>query len=149
LFRIFKLSCGDSTGIKSVIANQDRHKIHSISYGPQFHLTGKGEIMTLKHLDDSNFKDGITTDKPVIVDFYADWCGPCKMLAPIFEELATEMDGKAVFCKVNIDKAMATAQQYGVMSIPTIIFFKNGEKVEQTVGFVGKEILKTKIEGLG
>jgi thioredoxin 1 len=100
------------------------------------------------HLNDSNFKEEIKSDLPVVVDFFAEWCGPCKMLAPVFEELSTEYQDRVKFAKVNIDSASTTAQQYNVMSIPTIIIFKDGRNVDQTVGFIGKDSLKEKIDAL-
>lgn len=104
--------------------------------------------MALLHLDDENFNASIKNEGLIVVDFFAEWCGPCKMLAPIFEELATEYDTKVKFAKVNIDNASATAQQYNVMSIPTVIIFKDGEISEQSVGFVSKDALKEKVDAL-
>lgn len=77
-------------------------------------------------------------DKPVLVDFYADWCGPCQMIAPAIEELAVEFDGKALITKVNVDDERELAQKFGVMSIPTLMIFKNGKEVEKQIGFVPK-----------
>ncbi|MDE5978042.1 MAG: thioredoxin [Turicibacter sp.] len=82
----------------------------------------------------------------VLVDFYADWCGPCKMIAPVLDELATEVEGTAKIVKVNVDNCPAIASQYGVMSIPTLILFKDGESVQQTVGFQPKASLLSLIE---
>lgn len=104
--------------------------------------------MALKHLEDKNFETDFPKTGKAVIDFYADWCGPCKMIAPIFEELSNEFSGKVEFFKVNIDKAMGTAEKFGVMSIPTIIYFKDGAKVEQTVGFLAKDLLKKKIESI-
>ncbi|ALS25965.1 thioredoxin [Paenibacillus cisolokensis] len=81
-----------------------------------------------------------------IVDFWAPWCGPCKMQLPIVEELATEMEGKAVVAKVNVDEEPEIASQYGVMSIPTLILFKDGQPVDKMVGVQSKETLKSKIQ---
>lgn len=84
-------------------------------------------------------------DKPMLVDFYADWCGPCKMIAPVLEELANEYDGKAVVAKVNVDEEHELAQRFGVMSIPTLLIFKNGQPVDKQIGFASKSALATLI----
>ena len=87
-------------------------------------------------VDEKNFKDVVLeSDKPVLVDFWAEWCGPCNMLGPIIESVASEHTDKATVCKLNIDQARAIANKYGVMSIPTVILFKNGEEIERAVGF--------------
>ncbi len=105
--------------------------------------------MAAAHFTDENFEEEVVkSDIPVLVDFYADWCGPCKMLTPIIEELATEYEGKVKIGKVDVDEAGAVAGKYGVMSIPTIIFFKGGEVVDQAVGFVPKEELAKKLDAL-
>lgn len=96
---------------------------------------------------DSNFENEvINSEVPVLVDFYADWCGPCKMMAPVIEQLATEYEGKAKIGKLDIDQNGATAQKYKVMSIPTILLIKNGEVVETVVGAVPKQQLEAKIQ---
>jgi thioredoxin 1 len=93
-------------------------------------------------LTDQNFKEEVLDYKgTVIVDFYADWCGPCKMMAPIFEEAAKEAGDKAKFGKLNVDSAQQTAMMFGVMSIPTIIAFKDGKVVSQAAGVQSKEAL--------
>lgn len=99
--------------------------------------TAKGAL----HLTNDNFEETLkgAEGKPVLVDFFAEWCGPCKMAAPVIEELAEEYDGKAVIAKVDVDAQNALAAAHGVMSIPTVIAFVNGEEVERKIGFAGKE----------
>lgn len=96
-----------------------------------------------------NFESEVLqSDIPVLVDFYADWCGPCKMMAPIVESLAESYDGRIKIGKCNIDDNMDIAQKYRVMSIPTFIFFKNGEPVETKVGAMSKEEIEAKLQSL-
>jgi len=93
--------------------------------------------------NDSNFdEDVLHSDKSVLVDFFAEWCGPCKMMAPVIDELAGEMEGEALVGKLNVDEAPQTAAKYGVQSIPTVIVFKDGKEVNRAVGFKSKEDLK-------
>lgn len=96
---------------------------------------------------DVNFqKEALDSKLPVLVDFYADWCGPCKMVAPIVSELAEEYDGIFKIGKLNIDNEADTAEKYRVMSIPTLMIIKNGEVVDKIVGAVSKAVLKDKLE---
>ncbi len=90
----------------------------------------------------------INSDIPVLVDFYADWCGPCKMMGPVVEELAAEYDGKVKVGKINVDKEPELAQKYGVMSIPFFAFIKNGELVDQELGAVPKNRLAAKLNSM-
>lgn len=95
----------------------------------------------------SNFQDEVVnSDKPVLLDFWAAWCGPCRMVAPAVEALATEYDGKAVVGKVNVDEEQELAEQFKVMSIPSLFVMKNGEVVERLVGARSKEELAGLIE---
>ncbi len=98
-------------------------------------------------LNASNFDETIK-EGVVLVDFWAPWCGPCRMLAPVIEELAEEFDGKAKICKVNTDEEQDIAVKYGIRSIPTILFFKNGELVDQMVGASSKQVLADKLNSL-
>ncbi len=99
----------------------------------------------ITHLTAANFKDTIASPTPVLVDFWAPWCGPCKMIAPVLEELATELAGKLTICKVNVDDHGDLAAQYGIRAIPTMLLFKGGQLVEQFVGMMDKASLKAKI----
>lgn len=99
-----------------------------------------------KELTDANFNEVLLkSEKPVLVDFWAEWCGPCRMLSPVVEELSKEYEGKAVIGKLNVDDNPATAEKYGIMSIPTLLIFKNGKIVEKQVGLVQKNILASKL----
>jgi thioredoxin 1 len=97
---------------------------------------------TAKHLTDKNFQTALNQAKkdgqPMFVDFYAEWCGPCKAAAPVVDKLAGEYQGQAMVAKVNVDECRQTAQRYGVMSIPTVIVFKNGKEVNKKVGYPGE-----------
>ena len=96
--------------------------------------------------NDSNFQDEVlNSELPVLVDFYADWCGPCKMMSPVVDELSREYEGRLKVGKVNVDENTNVAQQYRVMSIPTILLIKNGQVVDQVVGAVPKAQLTGKI----
>lgn len=101
------------------------------------------------HVTDADFKEKVLeADGPVLVDFFADWCGPCKMLAPVIEELAQEQAGKAAVYKLNVDEAGATAQQYRVMNIPTLIFFQGGKEAKRIVGVVPKAEIEEALASL-
>ena len=98
---------------------------------------------------DSNFEEQILkADKPALVDFWAEWCGPCRMITPIVNELAEELDGKAIISKVNVDDNPEICSKYGIRNIPTILFFKDGEVVDKQVGATQKNVLLDKINAL-
>ncbi len=104
--------------------------------------------MALEITLDNFEQEVLKSDKPVMVDFYATWCGPCKRMAPIVEELATEYEGKAVIAKLDVDDAMELAQRYRVMSVPSFVFFKNGEVVNSVRGGLTKAELAEIIDSL-
>lgn len=100
-----------------------------------------------KVLNNSQFYNKIkNSDKLVVIDFFATWCGPCKMLTTIFESLSNEMSDKVDFGKIDIDRSLEVAQEFNIVSVPTMIIFKNGKMVEKMVGFSPKEQLKSKIQ---
>jgi thioredoxin 1 len=100
-------------------------------------------------LTDSNFEEKVVNSgKVALVDFWAEWCGPCRMIGPTVEELSREYDGKAVIGKLNVDNNQAVAAQFGIRSIPTILFFKNGQLVDKQVGVAPKQVLQQKLDAL-
>lgn len=106
-------------------------------------MTGETEIS----LTDVNFEQEVLkSDKPVLVDFWAEWCGPCLMVAPVVEEISREYQGRLKVCKLNVDGAPHTASNYGIMSIPTLAIFKNGKVVDKVIGAVSKTELESAIK---
>lgn len=97
---------------------------------------------------DENIKEIINSGKPVVVDFWAEWCGPCRMVGPVVEELAKEYDGKVVVGKMDVDNNVDTPTEYGIRNIPTILFFKDGQLVDKQVGATQKAVLAAKVEAL-
>ena len=103
----------------------------------------------IKNLNEANFQSTITSaTAPVIVDFWAPWCGPCRTIAPILEELASEMGANVVVTKVNVDENQGLAQKFGIRAIPTLLFFKDGKLKDTVTGLLPKDVLKSKATSL-
>jgi thioredoxin 1 len=101
-----------------------------------------------KEFTDANFDELLSSNKVVVADFWATWCGPCKAMGPSIDELATEYEGKAIIGKVDVEENNDLAEKYAIRSVPTIIFFKDGEMVDKQVGAVPKAVLEDKIKAL-
>ncbi len=99
-------------------------------------------------INKTNFEEVLASGKPVVIDFWAEWCGPCRMVAPIVDELAAEFEGKVLIGKCDVEDNDEITMKYGVRNIPTIVFIKGGEVVDKQVGAVSKDVLKAKIENL-
>ena len=100
----------------------------------------------LEHFNQATFDAAIAGDKPVLVDFWATWCGPCRMIAPVIEQIGAEYEGRAIVGKVDVDEEPGLAQRYGIMSIPTLMVMKGGKVVEQAVGARGKADIAAMLE---
>ena len=98
-----------------------------------------------KYTKDNFDREVLSSDMPVLVDFYADWCGPCKMMSPVVEKIAEEYSGKAKVGKVNVDEQQELARQFGIMSIPSFVFIKNGKKVDQAMGAMLPSALEARL----
>ena len=99
-------------------------------------------------ITDSNYKEILAEGKPVVMDFWAPWCGPCKMVSPIIDELAAEYEGRVIIGKCDVDDNDEVAVEFGIRSSPTVLFFKDGKQVDKQVGSVAKSVFATKIEAL-
>jgi len=97
-------------------------------------------------LTDANFEQFLDSGKPVLVDFWAEWCGPCRLVGPVVEELAADYEGRAIIGKLDIEANAQVASRFGIRSIPTLLLFKNGQLVEKQVGAVPKHVLAQKLE---
>lgn len=97
-------------------------------------------------LNQANFEEVMSSDKAVVIDFWAEWCGPCRRIAPLIDELSTEYAGKAIICKCDVDSNDEIAAKYGIRNIPTVLFLKGGELVEKSVGAATKASLVEKLE---
>ena len=97
---------------------------------------------------DENIKEIINSGKPVVIDFWAEWCGPCRMVGPLVEELAKEYEGRVEIGKMNVDDNVETPETYGIRNIPTILFFKDGQLVDKQIGATQKTVIATKVEAL-
>jgi thioredoxin 1 len=97
---------------------------------------------------DENIKEAIQSGKPVVVDFWAEWCGPCRMVGPVVEELAKEYEGRVIIGKLDVDENVETPNEYGIRNIPTILFFKDGQVVDKQIGAAPKAALAAKVEAL-
>jgi thioredoxin 1 len=109
----------------------------------------KNSIFMAMEINDKNFQNTVlNTDKPVVLDFWAEWCGPCRIIGPVIEELAKEYEGKAVIGKVDVDQNPEISMEYGIRSIPTLLFFKDGKLVDRAVGVMSKTQIIQRIEDL-
>ncbi|GAB1416508.1 thioredoxin [Paludibacter sp.] len=97
---------------------------------------------------DENIKDVVNSGQPVVIDFWAEWCGPCRMVGPSIEELSKEYDGKVKIGKLNVDENVDTPNEYGIRNIPTILFIKNGQIVDKQIGAAPKAVLEAKVKAL-
>jgi len=127
----------------------------SCGYGmytiPAAKIAGKlgGSMSKVVEVTDQNFEvEVLKSNLPTEVDFWAPWCGPCRMVSPIYDKLSEEYEGRFKFCKINVDENQETAREYQIMSIPMQMFFVNGEKVDEILGAVPEHIIRTMVDGI-
>jgi len=129
-----------------VTATKEDEELEKIKEKKMAELKKSQQKTGIVKLTSSNFNDFLKSDLPVLVDFWADWCMPCRMMAPVMEELAEEFAGKALFAKLNVDENPDVASRYGIMSIPHFLIFKNGTLAEKIVGAVGRDPLANAVK---
>jgi thioredoxin 1 len=135
----------DKSMLLEVTASMDDKELEKIKEEKIKKMLDQAKVGVTK-LTTSSFDDFLNTDKPVLIDFWADWCMPCRMMAPVMDELSQAYAGKAQFGKVNVDENPQIASRYGIMSIPHFLIFKNGTRVEKIVGAVGRGPLENAIK---
>jgi thioredoxin 1 len=127
---------------------EEYYNIEDTPYGYINRILIQEVIYMVMHVTDNNFQNEVlNSDVPVLVDFWATWCGPCKMLAPVIEEVAQKMEGEVKVVKLDVDENPVTASQYGIMSIPTLVLFKDGKPVGKLVGFRPADQIESAIRG--
>jgi thioredoxin 1 len=146
-----------SSGTCPLTSTWWRGAIYGAVLGLVFYfLSGSGSSTSMnestpnvKRINESQFETEVTqAASPVVVDFYATWCGPCKMLSPMLDELAGTLTNKIKFVKINVDQAPSLSQRFGIQAIPTLIFFKNGKVADKLIGLPSKDTLKTHLDSL-
>lgn len=130
-----------------------RLRVRRLGRGPcvrvRIKFLPKGMVGVTVELNEKNFEDEVLkNDKPVLVDFWAAWCGPCRSMAPIIEEIAREFAGQVKVAKLNVDENQALTARYGIKGIPTLLFFKDGKVVDQEVGYTPKHVVVEKLNKL-